>query len=210
MSNLIDAKDDWLQEENPDLYHLLKALDGDQASFLWLANQTAGMYRFARALSGDRKAIAALKDLDGQELDYLHGEIFNCGQLQWLAERAPHLHLLFEAVKGDEVALRRLKRAKAGYARIAQLLRDLTGMAQAEGAGETDGEEGLTEDASADVGCLVGEHHLSQHEYGKAIEAFTRAIETHPTADAYEGRAQAYRALARQDDRKVRELRGQS
>ena len=41
----------------------------------------------------------------------------------------------------------------------------------------------------------------------KAIEAFTRALESNPTADVYEGRAQAYRALAEADERKARELR---
>lgn len=60
--------------------------------------------------------------------------------------------------------------------------------------------------ATADAACLVGELHLSKGEYDKAVEAFTRAIESHPTADAYEERAKAYRGLAEVDERKAREL----
>ena len=63
-------------------------------------------------------------------------------------------------------------------------------------------------DAAADVSLLIGEMHLRQGDYFKAIEAFTRSIEADPTAaDEYEGRARAYRALAARDERKARELR---
>jgi len=60
---------------------------------------------------------------------------------------------------------------------------------------------------AADAACLVGELHLSKGDYRKAVEAFTRAIEEGPTADAHEGRAKAYRALAAEDDRAARNLR---
>ena len=63
-------------------------------------------------------------------------------------------------------------------------------------------------DAAADVSLLIGEMHLKEGEYAKAIEAFTRAIENNPkAADEYEGRARAYRALAARDDRRAREMR---
>ncbi|HVS35529.1 MAG TPA: hypothetical protein VMS17_08105 [Gemmataceae bacterium] len=74
-------------------------------------------------------------------------------------------------------------------------------------AGETRAPAGLP-DAAADVSLLIGEMHLKEGEYFKAIEAFTRSIEADPkAADEYEGRARAYRALAATDDRKARELR---
>ncbi len=62
--------------------------------------------------------------------------------------------------------------------------------------------------AAADVSLLIGEMHLKNCEYGRAVEAFTRAIEANPRAsDEYEGRARAYRALAAEDERRARELR---
>jgi hypothetical protein len=66
---------------------------------------------------------------------------------------------------------------------------------------EDAGPQALTGDAAADVSCLIGELHLSKGDYAKAVEAFTRAIDTRPTADAYLGRARAYRALAAHDER---------
>jgi Plasmid pRiA4b ORF-3-like protein len=71
-----------------------------------------------------------------------------------------------------------------------------------------DEEEELTEGAAADVSLLIGEMHLKEGEFAKAVEAFTRAIESNPkAADEYEGRARAYQALAAEDERKARELR---
>ncbi len=62
--------------------------------------------------------------------------------------------------------------------------------------------------AAADVSLLIGEMHLKDGEYGRAVEAFTRAIEANPRAsDEYEGRARAYRALAAEDERRACELR---
>jgi len=62
-------------------------------------------------------------------------------------------------------------------------------------------------DEGADTACLVGEVHLSKGEYHKAIEAFTRALAARPTADAYDGRAKAYLALAAQDGAEAERLR---
>ena len=58
---------------------------------------------------------------------------------------------------------------------------------------EEAGKDCIPSSTAADVGCLIGELHLSKGEYHKAIEAFTRAIENQPTADVYEGRAIAVR-----------------
>ena len=64
-----------------------------------------------------------------------------------------------------------------------------------------------TEAVASDVSCLIGEQHLRDGDPAKAIEAFTRSLEVEPTADAYAGRARAYRALADADDRRAAELR---
>ena len=72
---------------------------------------------------------------------------------------------------------------------------------------EEDDAEPLQGAAAADAACLVGEMHLNKGDHERAVEAFTRAIENNPTADAYQGRAQAYRALALQDERRAEELR---
>ena len=75
---------------------------------------------------------------------------------------------------------------------------------------DEDGEE-IPEGAAADVSLLIGEMHLKDGEFARAIEAFTRAIEANPqAADEYEGRARAYRALAAEDERKARELRAEA
>ena len=77
--------------------------------------------------------------------------------------------------------------------------------------GKADGAKADTPDlpgAAADVSLLIGEMHLKNGDYPRAIEAFTRSIEANPkAADEYEGRARAYRALAAEDERRARELR---
>jgi hypothetical protein len=207
MSNLISARDLWLKDENPDLFSILLALDGDAEALLWLKNKSTGLWTFSRALTGNKAAFAELDDLDRQELEYLQGTIALCGQLQWLAERSPELAMLFEAVKGDDGSLKRLKRKKTSLARLASHLRDIF---QAAGTAELldpASETAFTEGATADVGILVGEQHLRQGRLALALEAFTRSLENTPTADAYEGRARAYHALALEDERRAQELR---
>jgi len=210
MSNLITAKDGWLKEENPDLFYMLRAMDGADDAFVWLENKGPGLSCLTRALTGDKSAIAALMEIDDQERDYLHGVIVNCGQLPWLTERSPELSLLFLAVQGDEGALKRLKRKRALLARLAVLVRDMVMNTTETEPAESNGQLPLAEGTSADVGLLVAEHHLRQHDYPRAIEAFSRAIENSPTPDAFEGRAGAYRALAQEDERKARDLREKS
>ena len=71
---------------------------------------------------------------------------------------------------------------------------------------EDDGVHPLDGSSAADAACLVGEMHLGKGDYTRAVEAFTRAIENTPTADAYEGRAKAYRRLAEADEKVARKL----
>ncbi len=78
---------------------------------------------------------------------------------------------------------------------------DLTGKDRA----KEDAPETFTRIEAADAACLVGELHLQKGNFEKAIEAFTRALDNHPTPDAYQGRAQAYRALAERDERIAQE-----
>jgi hypothetical protein len=122
-----------------------------------------------------------------------------------LAERHPELQLLLKAVRGDDGAHHRLQRKKAGLGRLVRFLRDVCGAGQ----GPDDGADGsITEHAAADVGLLVGEQHLREGNFHRALAAFSRAIEVEPTPDAYEGRARAYRGLAENDERKAAALRG--
>jgi tetratricopeptide (TPR) repeat protein len=79
--------------------------------------------------------------------------------------------------------------------------------APGEAPGKEEGPQPLTGRSAADAACLVGELHLSQGEYARAVEAFSRAIDISPTADAYEGRAKAYRGLAAADERTAQGLR---
>jgi hypothetical protein len=207
MSNLIGARDSWLKEENPDLYSILLSLDGDREALVWLKNKSTGLWVFSRAIAGDKTAVADLAGLDRQELEYLKGMIALCGQLQWLAERSPELALLFEASRGDDASLKKLKRKKAALARLATRLRQLFQATGIGDPGEVEDEPVFSEGTSADVGLLVAEQHLRQGEFTLALEAFTRSLETSPTPDAFEGRARAYRGLAEDDERRAGELR---
>ena len=70
-------------------------------------------------------------------------------------------------------------------------------------AGAAGAPQAISGEAAADMSCLIGELHLSKGNYAKAVEAFSRAIETSPNPDAYLGRARAYRALAALDERQA-------
>jgi hypothetical protein len=188
--------DAWLKAENADLYWMLRAIDGDGDALLRLESEGRGLALFTRALTGDRKALVALSAGGDLELDYVHGLAVNCQQGGWLAEHHPVLHAVFEAIKGDEGPLRQLKRKKPGLTKLARLVRAAQEVTPK-----------LAATSPADVGCLVAEMHLSKGEYLKAIDAFTRALETAATPDAYEGRARAYRALAEADERRAAELK---
>jgi tetratricopeptide (TPR) repeat protein len=210
----IPTRDDgWLQRECPEAWHMLRAVEGDDAAFDWLKEKGAALYLFTKAVAGDRRAAAALVPGHGLHLDDLFGMIWHYDLAHWLGERHPELYLLFEAIKGDDAVRRRLKRRKAHLARLAEAVAGLYHHYQQEGPPEdpdppsADGAQGLAGPAAADVGCLIGELHLSKGDYERAVEAFSRALESEPTADAHEGRAQAYRALAERDEVRARALR---
>jgi tetratricopeptide (TPR) repeat protein len=196
-----------LASEKPGVYALLKALKGDSKTLDRLEQERAGLYAFAQAFSGDMEALHRLHSDETLELGDLLETIHDDRLSPWLDRQYPVLHRLFEAVKGDPDALQRVKgaRKKQSLIQLAQVLGDLYARHLYKEAGRDE----FSSDAAADMGCLVGDLHLKQGDYQKAIEAFSRAIATNPTIDAYEGRARAHRALAIQDERKAQELRGE-
>ena len=209
--------DGWLREEYPDLYYMLRAVDGDPEALGWLELKSRGLALFTRAVGGDRKALKTLGSGQRLDLDDFYGTIDNCDVSPWLSDKHPELALLCAAIKGDDDALRRLKRKKASLAKLAQAVRgpyeeyrrrDPDALAAPTPA--PDPGQAIPDGAAADVGCLIGELHLSQGDFAKAVEAFTRSIDNNPSADVYEGRARAYRALAAEDERRARELRAKA
>src|SRR5262245_31337955 len=187
----------WLEQAYPQMHHLALALGGDRSAVAWLEANSHGVARFTHALNGDRQALAALQNGAAEELDDLFEMIDNEDLTSYLAARHPELSLLFGAIKGDDAATARLKTKKAAYARLVPALRQV----HERFLSRTGSPHELTDGgAVADMGCLIGEMHLRQEEYEKAIEAFTRAIETQPAPDLFEGRARAYRGLAERDE----------
>jgi hypothetical protein len=188
-----------------DFRDVVQAAEGDAAAQRRLENRGEALRLLPRAVRGDRHAFAALRAADPLELDALCGTLLTTEPPDGLATRHPELQLLLETVRGDESALHRLQRKKASLARLARFLRDVCGGGEAPAA-TNDGK--MTDGAAADVGLLVGEQHLRDGHYARALAAFSRAIEVEPTPDAYEGRARAYRGLAEADERRARALRG--
>ena len=184
---------------------LLEALDGRKEALAWLEEHRRGLAVFARAVTNGRKATESLRAMPAADWDTLFELVCDDGLDETLQQKHPDVHQLFEAVKGDDEALARLQRKRPSYARLAALVREFHEKYLLAGSQEATG-DCIPSSAAADVGCLIGEMHLSKGEYHKAIEAFTRAIENQPTADAYEGRAKAYRALAALDEQKALEL----
>jgi tetratricopeptide (TPR) repeat protein len=186
----------WLEQAYPQMHFLLLALDGDEAAPRWLAHNSPGMALFARALAGEQPALAGLQNGHAEDLDDLFEVIDNDDLGDWLEERRPELHLLFEAIKGDGIAAARLKKHKSAHARLLPKFREVHDRFLQ----RTRDVRAALEGHAAEVGCLVGEMHLRQGEYEKAIEAFSRALDTHPAPDLYLGRAKAYRGLAERDE----------
>ncbi len=191
-----DEPTSWLEQAYPQMHYLIQALDGDAQAPLWLLSNSRGTALFCQALAGEKPALASLQNGAAEELDDLFEFIDNEDLSSWLAERRPELHLLFEAIKGNQEAATELKRRKPPYARLVPIFREVHErfLQKTNGGGAIEG------GAVADMGCLIGEMHLRQGEYEKAIDAFTRAIDTRPSPDLFEGRARAYRALAERDE----------
>jgi hypothetical protein len=194
----------WLEEAYPQMHYLLLALDGNEDGAHWLAENRPGVALLTRARTGEHRAMSRLEEGKGVDLDDLFELIDNEDLVDWLEKRHPDLHLLFEAIQGDDEALARMKRRKATHACLVDPFRKIhTAFVRKtrDGNGQIEG------GAAADMGCLIGEMHLRQCEYDKAVDAFTRAIETQPAADLYQGRARAYRGLASRDEATAQMLR---
>lgn len=199
--------DTQLAQGDPAARHLFQALEGTRDSLSWLEHHKKGLWVFARALTnGGSKGLDALKALNPSGWDELFDTVCNDNLEQALKDRHPDVYLLFEAVKGDEEALAELKRKKRPYGKLVETIREAHEQYLLSNSEEAS-KDCIPSSTAADVGCLIGELHLSKGEYHKAIEAFTRAIENQPTADVYEGRARAYRALANQDDHKAASMK---
>jgi tetratricopeptide (TPR) repeat protein len=196
-----------LPEENPRAYFALKAIEGNDRALGWLKKHHQGLYLFARAWTGDLRAFKALRSTPSLDLEDLFEAIADDELAPYLRKRLPDLHLLFAAVKGDPQAARQLerKRRKPPLSEIAQVLETMYENRVDED--ERPGPEAISENAAADMSCLIGDLHMKNGELEKAVDAFSRAIDNRPTVDAYEGRARAYRALADEDERTARELR---
>jgi tetratricopeptide (TPR) repeat protein len=201
----------WLEKEDPEIYHLLRGLDHDTDALAWLRRRGEDLYLFAKALDGDKHALDAIPARQPSELAAVFDMITHCDVEQWLDENHPDLHRLFAFVRGDESALRGLKHRKTTCKRLAETLRakyrDYHEDNEDGDALNVNGPAEVPQGAAADVGCLIGEMHLQNDEFHKAVEAFSRAVETNPTADAYEGRGRAYRALAALDESAAQLLR---
>jgi hypothetical protein len=188
-----------------DFRDVVLAADGDAAASRRLERRGEALRLLPQAVRGDRHAFAALRAADPLELDALCATLLTTEPPDGLAARHPELQLLLESVRGNEVALHRLERKRAGLGRLARFLRDICGSAES----VADDGDGSIADSAADVGLLVGEQHLRDGNYARALAAFNRAIEVEPTPDAYEGRARAYQGLAELDERQARAMRGE-
>ena len=201
----VQASDARGNDPTADFRDVVQAAEGDATAQRRLENRGEALRLLPRAVQGDRHAFAALRAADPLELDALCATLLTTEPPDGLATRHPELQLLLETVRGDESAMHRLQRKRRGLARLARFLRDVCGGGEA----PTDAHEGkITDGAAADVGILVGEQHLHDGHYARALAAFNRAIEVEATPDAYEGRARAYRGLAEADERRARALRG--
>jgi hypothetical protein len=195
--------DDWLEQAYPEVHYLLLALDGEAPALTWLEANSPGVGLVAQSLTGHKEALASLESGTGADLSDLFEVIDNDDLTNWLKERRPDVHQFFEAVQGTAEALATFKRKKM-LVRMAEALR---GRHEDYLRRQRDGNGAIEGGAAADMACLTGEMHLRAREYRKAVEAFTRAIETQPAADLYEGRARAYRGLAAVDERRAEDLR---
>ena len=202
--------DDWVRDDSPDVYYMLRGVEGDGEALRWLDAKAPVLGLFTRALAGDRHALAVLRHAPAAGFDELCPVIATFDHPEWLGERDAQLHLLFEAVKGNDDALRRLKRKRAGLARLAEVVRGRYLSSQGDdgelSASAVARRGAVPRGAAADVGCLIGEMHLRHGDFARAVEAFSRSLDSAPTADAYQGRAHAYRALADADEHRAREM----
>lgn len=204
-----DADLSWMREEDPEIYHLLRALDGDLDALHWLKRRGDGLFLFVEALTGAKEAVDSLQTAPAEKLGDLFDTIVHCDVEEWLRENQPELQHMFSFVRGDEAALRGVKHKRTTCKRVAEIVRDKYRQhhdEDADGEVSAAGDGAAAEGTAADVGCLIGEMHLQHQEFHKAVEAFSRAIANAATPDAFGGRARAYRALAALDEHAAAEL----
>jgi tetratricopeptide (TPR) repeat protein len=209
-ANILETDLAWLKNDNPEIYHLLRALGGDLDALHWLKLHGDGLFLLVEALTGAKEAVDTLQANPPGNLIDLFDTISHCEVEEWLRDKQPELHALFAYVRGEDVALKEVKNKKAAFKRVAEIVREKYRKYREEDADDAVSSEATPaapNGTAADVGCLIGEMHLHNQEYHKAIEAFSRAIANDPTPDAYAGRARAYRALATLDDRAAAQLR---
>ncbi len=193
---------DWLKNEEPEIYHLLRALEGDLDALRWLKHRGDGLFLFAEALTGAKEAVDTLENRAAAKLVDLFDTISHGHTDDWLREYDADLHALFLFVRGDDSAFKGVKHNRTTLKRVAEIVREKYRNYREEDLEATASSNGVV----SDVGCLIGEMHLTNREYQKAIEAFTRALASDPTPDAFAGRARAYRALADIDEVAATEL----
>jgi tetratricopeptide (TPR) repeat protein len=197
-----EASVEWLKNDVPEIYHLLRALDGDLDALRWLKHRGDGLFLFVEALTGAKEAVDTLENRPSAKLVDLFDTLANGHVDEWLREHHPDLYALFAFVRGDDNAFKGIKHNRVTLKRVAEIVRHKYRNYREEDIDGVSSTNGI----ASDVGCLIGEMHLNNREYQKAIEAFTRALASDPTPDAYAGRARAYRALADLDDVAATEL----
>jgi tetratricopeptide (TPR) repeat protein len=195
---------DFIDQAFPQAKRLLAALEGDPRALSWLEANSPGTALLARLLTGDASALDRMNNGAPGKLDDLFEMVDNDDLARLLKERNLALCHLFAALRGEESAARALKRLSNEY------YRHLPGLREAHEKFLRQSGPDPLEESAADMGCLVGEMLLGQGEFEKAIEAFSRAIETAPSADLYEGRARAYRGLAEQDVERAQLMRSRA
>jgi hypothetical protein len=149
----------------------------------------------AMALEGARPPDGLVSDVTLDALGLEPGQSF----LYWFDFAADWWHQI--QVKGVSE-----QEPRGGYPKVTRRVGADPPKSADEGGPAAADPHTITGEAAADVSCLIGELHLSKGDYPKAVEAFTRAIDSRPTADAYRGRAGAFRALAAADEQEARGL----
>src|SRR5919109_4579187 len=111
-------RESWLEQAYPEVHYLLVALEGDAAGLTWLDHNSKGVAELTRAMTGDKKALSALESEEPADLDDLFEVIDNDDLSNWLKERKPEVHRLFQAIKGDASATAELKKHKPSQAKL--------------------------------------------------------------------------------------------
>src|SRR5436309_3319028 len=94
------------------LQQFLTSLDGENGGLAWLEQHRPGLACLVRALEGGPKARQKLKDLPPPKWDEIFEVIASEELEQHLFASHQEERSLFAAVKGDEDALKRLRRHK--------------------------------------------------------------------------------------------------